>query len=1268
MNDLDQPLSPAGSSEADTRLSGFRPCEPDEAADPLQGGGHLERCVTGAISLCKVAAQADLWMLVRCADGAVTTLAAAPQHPGNAAWPDAGDFLSRARRVAHLPDASWRDALPEGLRSFRSLISAPLALPGGSSLALLLLAQRDAAFSEHDHELLQATAHMVHKALQHACDDLTDIGLARALGGGPAAPRAPEGAPDASIRARPLESAQLARWQGAIVRITNELLSAHPAESDAAINRALAQTGALASSDRTYVFRLRGSDRIDNTHEWTAGGIEPMIEHLQDMPASLMDEWRPDMAAGRAVHIPDVAALPRTSSVRDVLLMQGIRSLLAVPMLRDAEIVGFVGFDAVRSFRRFAPHEIQLLQAVANSVNIVLDRCAAETAAETARAHLEAERNRLHSTLTAIPDLVLELDGEGRFSSHVAGAAPLLAVPSDDLTGRMPEDVLPPELAALARRVMRIVDREGRVTAQEYELSVEGVTGWYSLSAAARHKEGVPCGYVFVIRDITPQLVQRQRLRRLGKIAELTSNLVIVTDAEHRVEWVNPAFERRTGWRLDEITGKRPDSFLASAKTDQAELRRIGAALHNGEQVRAEVLNQTRDGEEYWVSKDIQPLFGAEGQIEGFIAVQTDITEMKRSHQKALRDRAAALDASGDGIAITDASGHYTYMNAAHRRMFGIGKHEDVSGLSWRDLLPADRAATFIADHWEDFAATGTWRGEIDGLHRTGTRVPQEVSLTLRDNGILCIARDISDRRRLEQALYDRAAALDASDDGIAITDASGHYTYMNAAHRRMFGIRDDEDITTLHWNAIYPEETIKRFMSREWHELQTTGRWRGELHGVHRDGSPVPQEVSLTSHRDGILCLTRDISEKVQRAAEDARLREELQLAQRRETIAHVASGLAHDLNNLVAVVVGATSMLRSKVADDETAAASIERIRRAAQAASDLVSGLGQLGRPRAARAIHDLRDLIAVGVELLGTRRVRDHELDTCLPDTPCPVWGNQTELLQVIVNLALNACEASDELPNRVSLAVCDQTAIPDRAPDAGRAPGSGDYSVFAIRDSGTGIDADVRARLFDKYFTTKSETGTGLGLPIVAAILRDNGAALWLDSAPGAGTRVTVAWPARQSQGSDVAPGTQAPDATEMDLNGRNVLVVDDLLDVAEVLAEFLEASGANAVAVADPEEAAALLRDNPGTWAALVTDLEMPTLSGRELARVAADCAPAVPVIVVTARPESLDRDTVPFRCLLAKPVQPDRLVAAVQDAISQAEASRSAENAATLR
>lgn len=430
-------------------------------------------------------------------------------------------------------------------------------------------------------------------------------------------------------------------------------------------------------------------------------------------------------------------------------------------------------------------------------------------------------------------------------------------------------------------------------------------------------------------------------------------------------------------------------------------------------------------------------------------------------------------------------------------------------------------------------------------------------------------------------------------------------------------------------------------------------GVWRGDLYGRHRDGRTVAQEVSLTRRDDGLLCITRDISHRLRLEADQARLRESLQIAQSRETVAHLAGGLTHDLNNLVAVVSGSAMLLHEICDGRPDAKAGVDRILRASETATELVSGLSRLGRQQRERNRHDLRKVTREAIDLLGSQRIRAHHVTADLPEGDCPVWANVTELLQVLVNLALNACQAGAADTNVVTLSLAPgPDALPQAVPDVGQVRRDGRYAVFQVRDTGSGIDPAARPRLFERYFTTKGAGGTGLGLPIVAGILRDNEAALWIDSAPGRGTTVTVAWPQDAVATRPVAAHV-ASSATLASLAGHRILVVDDLPDVADVIAEMLETADAICIAVSDPHEALELLTENPGLWSALVTDQDMPDLRGSDLARAARACDPAVATVLVTALPDVIDRDRGLFHSILAKPVAAGTLIAAVGRAIA---------------
>ncbi|THD82443.1 PAS domain S-box protein [Aliigemmobacter aestuarii] len=929
-----------------------------------------------------------------------------------------------------------------------------------------------------------------------------------------------------------------------ILQVIDDIIGVQGRDVTPAILHALAAAGEIAGVDRSYVYRLEGADRMRNTHEWVATGITPVIEESQDLPANLLDIWREALDAGQPFEIADVRDLPDGSPERVILEGQGVQSLLIAPFLHGGRLAGFVGYDAVRRCRPFLPFEIRLLQSLAKAIGVVLDRAKAEAAAEAAKAALLAKRDRLKAMLAALPDMVVELDRDGRLVAFNEGADTSSFLTPSQFIGCRVDEALPPTLGQQFIQALARFDRDGRCDPFDYEITVNGKNRWHNATIARRSLDGREDGYFLIIRDFTERHHQQRRIARLGKIAELTSNMVIVTDAEARIEWVNPAFEQRSGWTLDEVRGHRPQDVFRSDRPHMEAQLKVSTAIAEGTPVQIEMLNRSRQGQEYWISMDIQPMHDESGRLDGFVAVHTDITDLKKTHHKELRDLRLAIEASRDGIALIGPGGAHGYMNSAYRDLFGIDGAEHALTIHWADLFPPD--------------------------------VP-------------CAPRE------------------------------------------------------------------------QDWHRLVARGNWRGSLKGVARDGRILPLELSATIRDDGsLLVIVRDMAERLRAEKEQALLLEKLHIAQRRETIAHVASEIAHDLNNVVAVVSNAATLLEAQCRERPDVLASVRRIKRAAHVAGDLVGGLGHLGRSNARPARQDLRALVAQGIDLLGSSRIEQHGIALSLPDTEQPVWADSTRLLQVVVNLALNACEADPERPARVRAAVLPGTEWqPARPPDLGTWSPGADHAVFRISDTGAGISPRARERLFEPYFTTKGKAGTGLGLPIVGTILRESGAALWLDSAPGQGTVATVAWPSvpiapalpRPPAGGAPAkpPGRATADAGGVaPLAGMHILVVDDDADLADQLSEMLDARGAVALAITDPHEASALLNETPGLWSALLTDMHMPGMDGIGLSALAASLDPPVPAVVITTHPDRVPLPSPGIREVLGKPAAEADLIRAL--------------------
>jgi signal transduction histidine kinase/FixJ family two-component response regulator len=227
---------------------------------------------------------------------------------------------------------------------------------------------------------------------------------------------------------------RLTRIQALVVEILSDLLRSPIEATDSSIQRAISRIGAYARRDRSYVFVLR-DDLVFNTHEWCAKGIEPAIDHLQGLPWQAYGPITEPLDQGQPFHVPDVTALPAGTEARELLEMQQIRSILAVPMRVEGKTYGFIGFDGVQHTHAFLPGEVYLLQSVADVICTVLTRRDRELAVRAAQAELAEERAFLKSVLSTSAVGVMVLDGEGIFRFANDAAEVISGVPRDMLLG-----------------------------------------------------------------------------------------------------------------------------------------------------------------------------------------------------------------------------------------------------------------------------------------------------------------------------------------------------------------------------------------------------------------------------------------------------------------------------------------------------------------------------------------------------------------------------------------------------------------------------------------------------------------------------------------------------------------------------------------------------------------------------------------------------------------------------------------------------------------
>ncbi len=405
-------------------------------------------------------------------------------------------------------------------------------------------------------------------------------------------------------------------------------------------------------------------------------------------------------------------------------------------------------------------------------------------------------------------------------------------------------------------------------------------------------------------------------------------------------------------------------------------------------------------------------------------------------------------------------------------------------------------------------------------------------------------------------------------------------------------------------------------------------------------DGRAIDLELELTPLHRGRRVALRNVSARNEAERERARLTEQLHQAQKLESIALLAGGVAHDFNNLITAILASVELLKHRppaaeareLLEDAEAAS-----QRAAQLTRQLLAyGRRQVLRPRALRP-----NDVVTGLQGMLRRLLPEHiELRTQL-DAAAAVFADAGQLEQVLINLVINARDAMPE-GGVITISTAD---VPGPV-----AAGIGAREVaIVVQDSGSGIVPELLERIFDPFFTTKPVgQGSGLGLAVVRGIVEQSGGRITAASTPGAGAHFEVRLPAADPDAVEVRADAVVP------VEGRadgTVLVIEDEPALRRAMSRFLRDAGLTVVVAADGEEGVRIAAELP-TLDLVVTDVIMPRMGGAEAVRRLREERPGLRALFVSGYTERTLEELGAAGAgasFLAKPFQPAALVAAVR-------------------
>ncbi|MFC1816652.1 response regulator [Thermodesulfobacteriota bacterium] len=615
------------------------------------------------------------------------------------------------------------------------------------------------------------------------------------------------------------------------------------------------------------------------------------------------------------------------------------------------------------------------------------------------------------------------------------------------------------------------------------------------------------------------------------------------------------------------------------------------------------------------------------------------------------------LDKMSEGIIEINSEGRIVFANSVILSMIDIPE-ENLLGSYFVDLFSGDEHLR-VSDLMEK-------------MDKRTKRITQDSPLRLNKNHItldilsldedepksLIILRDVSEHMQAEKALQEseekyRLLAENAS-DVIWTMDMDLNYTYISPAIEKIQGW-SVEEAASLTINDVLTSQSLeiafKRIEAHMAHGAKT-GNYNitdmFELELYCKDGTTIWTEISASfilgedGKPVGILGVTRDITER-------NKLEDQLLQAQKMEAIGTLAGGIAHEFNNVLAIILGNAELAMFDITNSNPAKEYFGEIQSAALRGKDVVSQILSFARKSISK-----RKPVQIGPAIRGTLKLIRASIPTTIairPNISCEsetVMADSTQINQILMNLCANARDAMKEEGGVLEVKL-KNTILDERSATRYEGLMPGNYVKLIVTDNGTGIDSSIIARIFEPYFTTKSlAEGTGMGLAVAHGIVKSHDGAIRVQSELGRGTTVEVLFPCVEMD----AVGPDSKDPKELPSGNERILLVDDEKNLVRAYTNIMKRLGYDVVSFTSPTEALELFKSQLDRFDLVMTDMTMPDMTGEELSQEMIKIRSDIPVILCTGYSDLIDEEKakeIGIKGFIMKPVTVEALAVEVR-------------------
>ena len=893
--------------------------------------------------------------------------------------------------------------------------------------------------------------------------------------------------------------------------------------------------------------------------------------------------------------------------------------------------------QALSAAYQIIENEQQELQAAHNR----LEQRVAERTAELVEANhqLQQRNHQWQALFEHALDAILIADDTGCYVDANPAAAELLGVSLEEVKHACIHDFADPQ--ANTNQLWQQFLDQGKMSGEFLVNRPDGTTRETEFTAIANFISG---RHLSILRDIS------DRKQAEAQLHELSQRLALATNAAKIGVWDFDIVENRLIWddRMYALYGLAPAEFGGAYEAWQQGVHpedmprahaEVQAAIAGEQDFHTEFRVLWPDGQVRFLEAHGIVLKDTSGTAQRMIGVNWDITERKQA-EAALRAsearRQLALEGSGAGVWDWNISTGDVYLSRQWCEMLGYRVDELAKHIStWETLIhPADRPWVMecLNDHLQNSTCPYTFDYRLKTKSGQWKWIGNYGKVVVRDrNGnplrMAGLHRDITERKRAEQKIREQAALIDIATDAIFVRDVQNRILFWSHGAERLYGWTADEAIGQFAHELFRSEADTELEVG-----LKTAiadGTWRGELVQTTKTGDKVMVASRWTLVQDtfgqpqSLLVVNTDITEKKQ-------LEAQFYQAQRLESLGSLASGIAHDLNNVLTPVLTVAQVLRLTHPDLEVPVKErLKLIEESAKRGANMVKQIltfsrGGNGEPALVEIVPLLQDVASILQQSLP--KSIDVHLEVAEGEpvdlSHEQVFADPTHLHQVLMNLCVNARDAMPE-GGRLTLTAeyCQvDTAFARKHLDAQ----VGAYVAIAVTDTGTGIAPEVRDLIFDPFFTTKEPgKGTGLGLSTVLGLVKDCGGFLQVLSEPDCGTTIKVYLPVADIK--EAALADNSGNGRSFVGHDQQVLIVDDDVDVRSITQLALESQHYLTLTAKDGVEAVELFAQHQDEVDLVILDMMMPNMSGILLIEQLRAMDSQVEIIAVSGLPANRD-------------------------------------------